>query len=93
MGVLPGRNRHSPPLGKVFEPYRRDLRALRAELDAFGALLQSGTPLSEAKQILPFVRRSRHLAAAFGFANNALGAPDLLALERPLLGSLRCDVA
>ena len=26
----------------MFDPYTRDLRALRAELDAFGALLQSG---------------------------------------------------
>jgi len=77
----------------VFDPYTRDLRALRAELDAFGALLQSGTPLSEANQILPFVRRARHLAAACGFANHALGAPNLLALERPLFGSFRCDVA
>jgi hypothetical protein len=31
--------------------------------------------------------------AAFGFANRALVAPNLLALERPLLGSFRCDVA
>jgi Domain of unknown function (DUF4263) len=77
----------------VFEPYTRDLRALRAELDAFGALLQSGAPLSEAEDIVPVVRGSRHLAAAFGFANHALGAPNLLALERPLFGSFRCDVA
>ena len=39
------------------------------------------------------MRRSRHLAAAFGFANRALVAPNLLALERPLFGSFRCDVA
>jgi hypothetical protein len=77
----------------VLDPYTRDVRALRAELDAFGALLQSGTPLSEANQILPFVRRSQHLAAACGFANHALGAPNLLALERPLFGSFRCDIA
>jgi hypothetical protein len=93
MGVLPGRGRIGLSLGEVFNPYARDLRALRAELDEFGELLQSGTPLSETKQILPFVRRSRHLAAAFGFANRALGAPNLLALERPLFGSFRCDVA
>ena len=77
----------------MFEPYTRNLRALRVELDAFGELLQSAIPLSEANHILPLVRRSRHLAAAFGFANHALGAPDLLAVERPLLGSFRCDVA
>jgi Domain of unknown function (DUF4263) len=93
VGVLPGRGRIGLSLGEVFNPYARDLRALRAELDEFGELLQSGTPLSETKQILPFVRRSRHLAAAFGFANRALGAPNLLALERPLFGSFRCDVA
>lgn len=77
----------------MFDRYTRDLSPLRAELDAFGGLLQSGSPLGETKQILPFVRRSRHLAAAFGFANHALGAPDLLAMERPLFGSFRCDVA
>lgn len=77
----------------MLDPYTRDLRALRAELNAFGALLKSGTPLSEANHILSFVRRSHHLAAALGFANHALGAPDLLALERPLFGSFRCDVA
>ena len=93
MGVLPGRDRRCLALAGVFDPYTRDVRALRTELDAFGALLQAGTPLSEASQILPFVRRARHLAAAFGFANHALGAPDLLALERPLFGSFRCDVA
>jgi hypothetical protein len=93
VGVLPGRDRRCLALAGVFDPYTRDVRALRTELDAFGALLQAGTPLSEASQILPFVRRSRHLAAAFGFANHALGSPDLLALERPLFGSFRCDVA
>jgi len=77
----------------VFVPYARDLRALRAELDGFGQLLRPGTPLGEAEHILPYVRESRHLAAAFGFANRALGAPDLLAVEKPLLGSFRCDVA
>ena len=77
----------------MFDSYTRGLRALRAELDEFGAMLQSGAPLSEAKEILPFVRRARHLAAAFGFANRALGAPDRLAIERPLFGSFRCDVA
>ena len=55
--------------------------------------MRSGIPLSETNQILPFVRRSRHLAAACGFANHALGAPNLLALERPLFGSFRCDIA
>lgn len=93
MGVFPGRNRRYRPLSEVFDRYTRNLNALRAELDAFGGLLQSGTPLGETKQILPFVRRSRHLAAAFGFANHALGAPDLLAMERPLFGCFRCDVA
>lgn len=77
----------------MFDRYRRDLRELRAELNAFGALLQSGAALSEAKDICPFVRRSRHFAAALGSANNALGAPDMLALERPLFGSFPCDVA
>jgi hypothetical protein len=77
----------------VFEPYTRDLRGLRREIEAFGALLQADTPLRETTHILPFVRRSRHLAAAFGFANRALAAPNLLALERPLFGSFRCDVA
>ena len=77
----------------MFEPYTRDLRALRRELEAFGALLQAGSPLGEAKDILPLVRRSRHLAAAFGFANRALVAPNMLAIERPVLGSFRCDVA
>jgi hypothetical protein len=76
----------------VLEPYTRDLRALRREVEAFGALLQAGNPLGEAKDILPFVRRSRHLAAAFGFANRMLALPTLLAIERPLLGSFRCDV-
>ena len=77
----------------MFVPYARDLRALRAELDGFGQLLRPGMPLGEAEHILPFVRQSRHLAAAFGFANRALGAPDLLAIEKPLLGCFRCDVA
>jgi hypothetical protein len=77
----------------VFEPYTRDLRSLRRELKAFGALLQAERPLSEMRDILPFVRRSRHLAAAFGFANRALVAPNLLAVERPVLGSFRCDIA
>lgn len=77
----------------MFEPYTRDLRGLRREVEAFVALLRAETPLNEAAHILPFVRRSRHLAAAFGFANRALVAPNLLALERPLFGSFRCDVA
>jgi hypothetical protein len=77
----------------VFEPYTRDLRALRREVAAFGTLLQAHTSLSEAADILPFVRGAPHFAAAFGFANRALVAPDLLALERPLFGSFRCDVA
>ena len=77
----------------MFEPYTRDLRSLRRELKAFGALLQAERPLSEMRDVLPFVRRSRHLAAAFGFANRALVAPNLLAVERPVLGSFRCDIA
>lgn len=77
----------------MFLPYARDLHALRAELDSFGQLFRPGTPLGEAEHILPFIRQSRHLAAAFGFANRALGVPDLLAIEKPLLGTFRCDVA
>jgi hypothetical protein len=77
----------------VFEQYTRDLHAQRREVEVFGALLRTGRPLGESKDILPVVRRSPHLAASFGFANRALVAPNLLALERPLLGSFRCDVA
>ncbi len=67
---------------RVFEPYARDLRARRREVEAFRAMLQAGTLLAEMNDILPLVRRSRHLAAAFGFANRALVAPDVSALER-----------
>jgi len=77
----------------VFEPHVRDLVALRRELGQLADLLGGHRPLGEAKDIMPLLRTTRHLVAYFGHANANLGAADLLAIEKPLLGSFRCDLA
>jgi hypothetical protein len=77
----------------VFERYVRDLVALRRELDLFADLLAARRPLGERTDIMPYLRTARHVAAYFGYANASLGSPDLLSIEKPLLGSFRCDIA
>lgn len=77
----------------MFEPFVRDLVAARRDEGRLTALLGTGDPLGETADILPFLRTAPHLAAWLGQANANLGDADLLAMEKPLLGSFRCDIA
>ena len=76
----------------MLRPYTRVLADLRREFSEFEALLAPGTPLREARDILPFLRPRPHLCAAFGFANAYLHMPDRLAQEVTLFGGFRCDL-
>ncbi|MSP03646.1 MAG: DUF4263 domain-containing protein [Acetobacteraceae bacterium] len=77
----------------MFEAFVRDLVDARRDEQRLTALLSTGDPLGEAADILPFMRTARHLAAWLGRANSSLGDVDLLAMEKPLLGGFRCDIA
>lgn len=77
----------------MFDPYTQDLRALRAELEAFGALLQSGIPLSEAIRILPFCATLTASCSSCGFADHALGPQGRGYIGLIGLGFGRCRAA
>jgi len=77
----------------VFEPYVRDLVALRRKVGQLAELLGGRAPLDEATDIMHLLRSARHLVAYFGYANASLGSADRLAIEKPLLGSFRCELA
>ena len=77
----------------MFEPYMRDLIALRREKGVLSGLLETNQPLGETAEIMPFMRAARHLAAWPGHANSGPGDADPLAVEKPLLGGFRCDIA
>jgi hypothetical protein len=77
----------------VFEHHVRDLVAARRDEGLLTRLLDTNQPPGETADIMPFMRSARHLAAWIGHANAGLGDADLLAIEKPLLGSFRCDIA
>jgi hypothetical protein len=76
----------------MLDPYSRSLAGLQTEFDGFERLMRPRTGLRERDHILPLFRRSVHLAAYLGYANNNLVLPNLLGIERELL-AFRCDIA
>ena len=77
----------------MFEAYARDLVAVRRGERRLTALPGTGDPLGETADIMPFLRTARDLAAYLGQVNAHLGDANLLAIEKPVLGNFRCDIA
>ena len=72
---------------------RFDRERCQSELGEFAQLLASNAALSERRDILPFFKGHRQLAAFLGSYNPNLIAPDRLAFELPLFGDFVVDVA
>lgn len=76
-----------------FEPVRFDLAQCARELDAFAALLRERAALAERRDILPFFRSHRQLAAFLGsyFATH-IRVVDRIAYELDLFGAFTADL-
>jgi hypothetical protein len=81
-----------PVVGR-FEPIRLDREQCQDELAAFAQLLAASGSLSERRDLLPFFRSHRQLAALLGTRNPNLIVPDRVAIELPLFGDFVVDVA
>jgi hypothetical protein len=62
------------------------------ELQRFKKLLDTKNELSEAKHILPFFKKNKHLSALIGTRNPYVGRFDCLAYEFDLFGDFACDL-
>jgi hypothetical protein len=79
-------------VGAVLEPVVFEPAQFVKELKAFGALLRSNADLSETREIQPFFKRSRHLAAYIGTTFPELGPATELAFEFPFFGDFKADL-
>jgi len=77
---MPRRSPLTAPTGTL-APWRIDLPACRADLDAFERFLSAKQELSERKDVLPFFRAHPHLAAFLGSYNLVATTFDRLAVE------------
>lgn len=71
----------------VFDP-----RQFEKELTAFDRLLKSKPELSETSDILPFFKKSKHLAAYVGTIFPEIGPATELAFEYPFFGDYKADL-
>jgi hypothetical protein len=62
------------------------------ELQRFKKLLDTKKELSEGKDILPFFKKNKNLAALIGTRNPYVGRFDCLAYEFDLFGDFACDL-
>ena len=74
-----------------FENVTFDAKKCRDELTAFEKLLSKGS-LEERKDILPFFKKNRNLAAFIGAFNTYNSLFDKLAYELSLYGDFVCDM-
>lgn len=77
---------------KKLLPFAFDVQAYRAELDAFGLLLQSASELSEKTQILPFFRQNEQVSSRIGLLNPFVTVPDVQAFEYDIFGDFAADL-
>lgn len=77
---------------KEFEVISFDPDACRQSLDKLSELLSANDSLSERKDILPFFRDHRQLAAFLGTSFATVGPADRLAYEFELFGDFRPDI-
>src|ERR1700730_15901957 len=81
-------------MSKPLAAFELDKTKLKAELNAFEALLGPSTKeLAERGDILPFFKKNRNLASLIGLYNSHLSFPTLLKDELGLFGDYACDLA
>jgi hypothetical protein len=73
-------------------PFTFDKEMCKIELKAFGNLLKMNSELSEQKQILPFFKKSKNLAAFIGFMHSNINKFDRLSSEFSFYGQFTCDL-
>jgi hypothetical protein len=79
-------------MASVLEPIVFDPAAFRQELDAFEALLNSKTDLTERKDIQPFFKANKHLTAYIGTLYLDIAVATEICFEFDLSGDFRADV-
>jgi hypothetical protein len=77
---------------KTLEKITLSLSKCKVELAEFKSLLESKTALSERKDILPFFKARKHLAALVGAYNPKINRFDRIANEFSLFGDYACDL-
>ena len=77
---------------KTFESFRFDSTGCRKEVAELRQWLAQHPILDEKRQILPFFRQRRQLAAFVASCDAALKVYDRIAVEYPLFGDFTCDL-
>ncbi len=77
---------------KTLEKIALSLSKCKTELGEFKTLLDSKTALSERKDVLPFFKSHKHLAAMVGAYNPKINRFDRIATEFSLFGDYACDL-
>jgi len=77
---------------KTLEKIALSVDQCRKDLAEFKDLLDRKQALSERKDILPFFRAHKHLAALVGSYNPRINRFDLVATEFSLFGDFACDL-
>lgn len=78
---------------KSFISHTLSYKKCAEELSEFKGLLTSKSYLTERKEILPFFKKNRHLAAFLGSYIPDLVTPDRIAYEFDIFGDFNCDLA
>jgi hypothetical protein len=77
---------------KKLERFALSVDQCRKDLAEFKDLMDRKSALSERRDILPFFRAHKHLAALVGSFNPKINRFDLLATEFSLFGDYACDL-
>jgi len=77
---------------KTLEKIALSVDQCRKDLGEFKDLLDRKQSLSERRDILPFFRAHKHLAALVGSYNPRINRFDLVATEFSLFGDFACDL-
>lgn len=77
---------------KDFEDIVFDPEKCRRELKEFGDLLESSATLSERRDIQPFFRKRKQLAAFIGTFAPDIGPATQIAYEYPIFGDFAADI-
>ena len=77
---------------KEFHAVSFDPDKCRAEIDAFGELLQSKDKLEERKDIQHFFKQRRQISAFLGTFTSDIGPANLVAYEFPFIGDYAADL-
>lgn len=78
---------------KNFIDHSISIQECMDQINKFEALLASKPKLQERKEILPFFRKNRHLAAFLGTSIPDIANPDRVANEYDIFGDFACDLA